>query len=210
MISKLRGKLDSCYEDRVIIDVCGVGYLVYLSAKTIDNLKLIPREEEVTLITEYQLKEDRAELYGFIQEIEKTWFLELNKVQGVGAKLALKILSHFTIDDLAKVLISADTKSLCQVAGVGAKLAGRLASELKDSPKKIGVSININQNETYFNQNKIADNLIANDAVSALENLGYKKINCVQTVADLLKDNPTITLENLITKSLRELSIRRG
>ncbi len=201
MIGKLRGFIDSISDDKCVIDVAGVGYVVFLSHKTASFLRQFPREKEISLIIETLVKEDAIELYGFFSEVEKIWFLELTKVQGVGAKMGQKILSALTIEDLAKALISSDIKSFSQISGIGPKLASRLTTELKDSPKKLGIEYS-----APLNSQKIPDNQIASDALSALENLGYKKHNILQVINFLLEENSKITLENLITSSLRELS----
>jgi Holliday junction DNA helicase RuvA len=201
MIGKLRGFIDSIFDDKCVIDVAGVGYVVFLSHKTASFLRQFPREKEISLIIETLVKEDAIELYGFFSEVEKIWFLELTKVQGVGAKMGQKILSALAIEDLAKALISSDIKSFSQISGIGPKLASRLTTELKDSPKKLGIEYS-----TPLNSQKIPDNQIASDALSALENLGYKKHNILQVINFLLEENSKITLENLITSSLRELS----
>ncbi len=201
MIGKLRGFIDSISDDKGVIDVAGVGYVVFLSQKTANFLRQFPREKAISLIIETVVKEDAIELYGFASEVEKVWFLELTKVQGVGAKMGQKILSALTIEDLAKALISSDIKSFSQISGIGPKLASRLTTELKDSPKKLGIEFTIPANSP-----KIPDNQIATDALSALENRGYKKHNILQVINFLLEENSKITLENLITSSLRELS----
>lgn len=205
MIGKLRGIIDSITEDKCIIDVSGVGYLVFVSNKTAALLKQIPKDKEVSLIIETAVKEDAIELYGFASEIEKIWFLELTKVQGVGNKMGQKILSAFEISDLAKALISSDVKAFSQISGIGPKLATRLATELKDSPKKLGIDIGFDFKKSE-NTKEISGNKIATDAISALENLGYKKHDCLRVINFLIDQKPDVTLENLITSSLRELS----
>lgn len=205
MIGKLRGFIDSINEDKCVIDVNGVGYVVFLSQKTASFLKQLPREKEVSLIIETVVKEDAIDLYGFAAEIEKIWFLELTKVQGVGAKMGQKILSALSIEELAKALISSDQKTFSKISGIGPKLASRLTTELKDSPKKLGIDVSFGPIGSA-NFDKISDNQIAIDALSALENLGYKKHDCLRVIDFLMKDNSKITLENLITSSLRELS----
>lgn len=204
MIAKLFGILDSIYDDKCIINVNGVGYLVFLSSKTANSLKQIEAQKPISLIIETAVKEDAIELYGFVSESEKTWFLELTKVQGVGNKMGQKILSHFSIDDLAKAIIAKDIKAFSQVSGVGAKLASRLVVELKDAPKKLG--INDFKFDEIAKNNNLSSSEIAIDALSALENLGYKKHDCLKIINLALKENANITLENLITFSLRNLS----
>jgi len=208
MIGKLRGKIDSITQDKCIIDVGGVGYLVSISNKTTDFLKQLPKEKEVSLIIETLVKEDAIELYGFAQEIERIWFLELTKVQGVGNKVGLKILSFFTISQIAKALVQGDEKSFGKISGIGPKLASRIVTELKDSPKKLGVDVGFDV-EQSVDVSQIDDSQIVNDALSALENLGYRKNDCLKVINLFVSDNAAITLENLITCSLRELSKRK-
>jgi Holliday junction DNA helicase RuvA len=209
MISKLRGFIDFIAEDKCIIDVNGVGYLVFLSSKTAAFLKQFPREKEISLTIETVIKEDAIELYGFGAEIEKTWFLELTKVQGVGAKMGQKILGFFSIEELAKALISSDEKAFSKIPGIGPKLASRITTELKDSPKKLGITTGIDfgfEIKSTADFNNISSTQLTHDALSALENLGYRKHDCLRVIDFLSKNNSEITLENLITSSLRELS----
>lgn len=205
MIGKLRGFIDSITEDKCIIDVGGVGYVVFLSNKTADFLKQTSREKEISLIIETVVKEDAIELYGFAGEIEKIWFSELIKVQGVGNKVALKILGYFAIQDLAKALIQGDEKSFSKISGIGPKLASRIVTELKDSPKKLGIDVGFESNHKIELQ-EISGSQIAIDALSALENLGYKKHDSLRVINFLIAENSKVTLENLITSALRELS----
>ena len=102
MIGKLRGNIDQINDDRCILDVNGVGYLVFISHKTAQFFRQNQTNLAITLVIETIVKEDAIELYGFVHEIEKIWFLELMKVQGVGAKMAQKILSALTIEELLK------------------------------------------------------------------------------------------------------------
>lgn len=211
MIGKISGIVDEIGEDFAIIDVMGIGLIIFCSTKTLAEIKLIKNSQshdsiKISLITETIIKEGSIELYGFLRKIEKIWFLELHKVQGVGAKMALKILSSFSIEELAQCLISGDIKSFLKISGIGTKLANRLVTELKDSPKKLGIdlsSFNLDDKNIEFLNNHQE---ISNDAVSALENLGYRKLDCLKIINLIIKNNPEITLESLITNSLRELS----
>ena len=211
MIGKISGIIDEIGEDFAIIDVMGIGLIIFCSTKTLAEIKLIKNSQsldsiKISLITETIIKEGSIELYGFLRKIEKIWFLELHKVQGVGAKMALKILSSFSIEELAQCLISGDVKSFLKISGIGTKLANRLVTELKDSPKKLGIdlsSFNLDDKNIEFLNNHQE---ISNDAVSALENLGYRKLDCLKIINLIIKNNPEITLESLITNSLRELS----
>ena len=208
MIGKLTGKIDKIEDDHCIIDVNGIGYIDFLSQKTAQSLRQFDKSQIVSLIIESKVKEDAIELFGFVSEIEKIWFIELMKVQGVGAKMGQKILSALSIQELAKALISNDQKTFSKISGIGPKLASRLTTELKNSPQKLGIDlanfeISNNENNNYFSSQ------IAQDALSALENLGYKKHDCLKTIDYILSDNQATTLENLITSSLRELAKKK-
>ncbi len=208
MIGKLRGNIDQVNDDRCILDVNGVGYLVFISHKTAQFFRQNQTNLGISLVIETIVKEDAIELYGFVHEIEKIWFLELMKVQGVGAKMAQKILSALTIEELAKALTVSDIKSFNNISGIGPKMASRLTTELKESAKKLGINVSLDFNENLTNQN-FSSNQIISDAVSALENLGYKKHDCLKIINYVFSQDEKITLENLITQSLRELSKKK-
>jgi Holliday junction DNA helicase RuvA len=208
MIGKLRGNIDQVNDDRCILDVNGVGYLVFISHKTAQFFRQNQTNLAITLVIETIVKEDAIELYGFVHEIEKIWFLELMKVQGVGAKMAQKILSALTIEELAKALTVGDIKSFNNISGIGPKMASRLTTELKESAKKLGINISLDFNEN-LNSQSFSSNQIISDAVSALENLGYKKHDCLKIINYVFSQDEKITLENLITQSLRELSKKK-
>jgi Holliday junction DNA helicase RuvA len=208
MIGKLRGNIDQINDDRCIIDVNGVGYLVFISNKTAQFFRQNQSNQGISLVIETIVKEDAIELYGFFHEIEKIWFLELMKVQGVGAKMAQKILSALTIEELAKALTVGDLKSFNNISGIGPKMASRLTTELKESAKKLGVNVSLDFNENLTSQS-FSSNQIIGDAVSALENLGYKKHDCLKIINYVFSQDEKITLENLITQSLRELSKKK-
>ena len=209
MIGKLRGLIDKIFDDKCLIDVNGVFYVVFISNKTAQGLRNQDKQSPLLLVIETIVKEDAIELYGFINECEKVWFLELMKVQGVGAKMAQKILSAMTIEELAKSLSVADTKSFNNISGIGPKLASRLTTELKDSAKKLGILIDVEINYDYQSGELVSSEPITQDAVSALENLGYKKHDCLKIVNHIFTKNQQVTLENLITQSLRELSKKK-
>ena len=208
MIGKLRGNIDQINDDRCIIDVHGVGYLVFISNKTAQFFRQNQSNQGISLVIETIVKEDAIELYGFFHEIEKIWFLELMKVQGVGAKMAQKILSALTIEELAKALTVGDLKSFNNISGIGPKMASRLTTELKESAKKLGINVSLDFNENLTSQS-FSSNQIIGDAVSALENLGYKKHDCLKIINYVFSQDEKITLENLITQSLRELSKKK-
>lgn len=204
MIGKLKGKIDSIYDDHLILDVNGVGYNVYAASKTIGTMQA-KKDQDVTLLIETIVREDSITLYGFVSEIEKTWFNELCKVSGVGSKVALKILGTMAIDDIVLALNSGDKDLFSKVPGIGPKLALRIVSELKDSAKKIVGEFIISSNKSEKTTADINNKILA-DAISALENLGYKRSEIYPIASKQASQNPDITLETLITNSLRLIS----
>lgn len=206
MIGKLSGIAEIIADDKCIIDNNGVGYIAYISGKTADFIRKLPKEEKISLIIETVVKQDAIELYGFSSQIEKSWFSELTKVQGVGARMAQKVLGSYEVKEICQALLSKDIKFFTNVSGIGPKVATRIVNELKDSPKKIGGDFDIENlmEQNIANQN--LDSKVVDDAISALENLGYKKHQSIKIVQNLLNQNPKSTIENLITNSLRELS----
>ena len=145
MIAKLRGLVDTIGEDYCIIDVNGVGYLVYASAKTLGKLAL---NSTASLMIETVVREDSISLFGFVDALEKEWFNTLTKVQGVGAKVCLSIMSVLTPNQLAQAVAAQDKSSFARANGVGPKLAARIVTELKDkivSVPMANISKDINQ-----------------------------------------------------------------
>lgn len=136
MIAKLTGRLDSSGAGHAVIDVGGVGYLVEASARTLDALGAVGGE--VTIHTEMLVGEDFLRLLGFARAEERDWFRLLTSVQGVGAKVALAILSALEVADLQRALASGDSAMIARANGVGPKLAQRIAHELKDKAGGLG------------------------------------------------------------------------
>jgi len=136
MIAKLTGRLDSSGAGHAVIDVGGVGYLVEASARTLDALG--PVGGDVTIHTEMLVGEDFLRLLGFAKAEERDWFRLLTSVQGVGAKVALAILSALEIGDLQRALASSDSAMIARANGVGPKLAQRITHELKDKAGALG------------------------------------------------------------------------
>jgi Holliday junction DNA helicase RuvA len=166
MIARLKGLVDQIGEDWAVIDVGGVGYLVYCSSRTLSRLPRVG--EAVALYIETHVREDHIHLYGFFEEAERAWFRLLQTVQGVGSKVALAILSTLTATDLANAISSGDKAMLSRPSGVGPKLAVRLATELKD---KVGTIAPAGS----FTPALVTATVGLEDAVSALVNLGYRR-----------------------------------
>ena len=200
MIAKLTGVLDSIGEDRIIIDVGGVGYLAYCSGRTLRALPAVGGS--VALAIETHVREDHIHLYGFIDAAERDWFGLLTAVQGVGARVALAILTVLEPDVIIDAVIAQDKAAFTQAAGVGPKLAARLVAELKD---RVGELVVVRP--VQFATEAVADGAgpVA-DAVSALVNLGYRRVEAygaVSQVASRLGADSGI--ETLITAGLKEL-----
>ncbi|HEV2597091.1 Holliday junction branch migration protein RuvA [Sphingopyxis sp.] len=165
MIAKLTGRLDSSGAGHAVIDVGGVGYLVEASARTLDALGAVGGD--VTIHTEMLVGEDFLRLLGFAKAEERDWFRLLTSVQGVGAKVALAILSALEIGDLQRALASGDSAMIARANGVGPKLAQRITHELKDKAGALG-------GIAGSGPSLAATAGPLGDAVTALTGLGFK------------------------------------
>lgn len=209
MIGKLTGKVDASAEDHCILDVNGVGYFVYASAKT---LGLLPQPGGlVSLLIETHVREDHIHLYGFATEAERQWFRTLTTVQGVGVKMGLAILGVFTPDQLLTAIAAQDKKALTAVSGVGPKLAERVVTELKNQAVKLagaGFSIAAPHAGAPAPKGKkpAAAPSMTEDALSALVHLGYSRTDAFTVVMRVQSSEPGASLDTLIRASLKELA----
>lgn len=215
MIGKLTGTVDDLREDSLILDVRGVGYLVFASKPTL--VSLTPSSSPISLYIETIVKEDSLTLYGFPTPLEQTWFRLLQTVQGVGARLALTLLSHFTPPTLYQIIVQENKKNLTEADGVGPKLALRLITELKDrlfkSPDLKGdgdfLAFEINSQMPSSSLHSL--NALERDALSALENLGYRKESALKAVQEAYRVTvPPQDLKELIRVCLKHLSASKG
>ncbi|MBB4633547.1 Holliday junction branch migration protein RuvA [Sphingosinicella soli] len=182
MIAKLKGLLDTVNADGAVIDVNGVGYLVSASTKTLASLG--GAGAAVMLHIETHVREDAIQLFGFTSERERDWFRLLQTVQGVGAKVALAILSVLSTDELHAAIANRDKTMVGRASGVGPKLAERIVNELKDKAGGIaGVTIPVGG----FAPAAPAGGL-ASDALSALANLGYKPAEANRVVTAAIEE----------------------
>ena len=197
MIGKLKGQIESIYDDHFIIDVNGVGYLVYCSGKTLSKLSLGEHSE---LLIETHVREDHIHLYGFYNLEEKSTFSILQSVKGVGTRMALAILSHLTPDEIALALSAEDKTSFNAVSGVGKKLAERIITELKD--KFIATSGIVISNSA--SRGTISPKAtIAGDAIAALVSLGINKLDAQNRVNIVLTNDPESSINDLIRLALK-------
>jgi Holliday junction DNA helicase RuvA len=208
MIGKLSGIIDSFGEDRLILDVQDVGYVVFASRRTLSRIG--QTGDPACLLIETVVREDAINLYGFIDAAEKNWFKILTGVQGVGSKVALAILGICPVEQLAVIIASQDKAMLTRADGVGPKLATRILTELKDVTGKIGMGLEkpvMSGMSSGAAANQEPD--INNDAVSALVNLGYGRAESFTAVAHARQkagDNDKDNIQTLIRLALKELA----
>ncbi len=198
MIAKLRGRLDALGEGHAVIDVGGVGYLVFASSRTLAALG--PAGGDVTLHTEMLVAQDLIRLVGFGSAAERDWFRLLTGVQGVGSKVALAILSALPADELGRAIAAGDHRIVAQAQGVGPKLAQRIVNELRDKAGGVAPAAG-----------GPAPAVIAGghgqDAVSALLNLGFRPIEAREAVAAAQQElGDAASLDQLVRAALKRLT----
>jgi Holliday junction DNA helicase RuvA len=203
MIAKLTGVVDSIGEDWAVIDVGGVGYMVFCSGRTLRALG--GAGAQATLSIETHVREDHIHLYGFAEPAERDWFRLLTTVQGVGAKVGIAILSALAPDQLSAAIVAQDKAAVSTAQGVGAKLAARIVSELRDKVSAMAVLQPFPVNGAK-NGKAAPENGAAQDAVSALVNLGYRRTEAFGAVSSAAtRLGEAATVETLITAGLKEL-----
>lgn len=204
MIARLRGMLDAVRSDSIVLDVNGVGYLVYCTSKSL--LSLPPLGTPLSLHIETQVREDAITLYGFAQEIEREWFRLLITVQGVGARVALAILGILGAEGAARAVALQDKAAFARTPGVGPKLAARIANELKDKAPRQWTEYAAQRTEDGKSVISPLSSEFA-DALSALVNLGYKESETAAVLARVrLELGADASVAALIRNGLRELS----
>lgn len=207
MIGKLTGKVDSVAEDHCILDVGGVGYLVFASGRT---LAALPQTGGMmSLLTETHVREDHIHLYGFANEAERQWFRTLTTVQGVGVKVALAIQSVLSPEQILTAIAAQDKKAFTAVSGVGPKLGERIVTELKSQASKmtgLGFSMPAATGTAPKKGKAAAAPSAVEDALSALVHLGYNRSDAFSVVMRIQSSEPSASLDTLIRASLKELA----
>ena len=219
MIGRISGILDYVSADHILVDVGGVGYIVYVTQSTISNLPNLG--DIISLFTELVVKEDLLQLVGFITPVEREWYKLLTSVQGVGSKAALALLGQIPIQNISRAILLEDSTTITSAQGIGPKIAKRLVVELKGKvpnmikfENKSGISLkngtkelikkNYEINDQNFSQNNISQKEI--DAISALMNLGYSQLNASQVIAKIIDaSNEELDVEDIIRLSLKTL-----
>ena len=199
MIAKLTGLLDSVGDGWLVVETGGVGYLVRCSARTLREVGA--PGGTISLLIDTHVREDHIHLYGFSLPEERTWFRLLQTVQGVGARMALGVLDALSTDELVDAILAQDAAMLTRANGVGPKLAKRLAAELKD---RIG---DIAPAPLAGVAAASAAGDPAGDAVSALVNLGYRRVEAFAAVSRARQSlGAAVEVGALIRESLKELA----
>jgi Holliday junction DNA helicase RuvA len=200
MIASLAGIVEQLGAESVVVDVGGVGYLVFAASRTLARLPA--RGEPIRLLIETHVREDHIHLYGFADEAERGWFRLLTTVQGVGAKTALAVLSALAPDALTTAVMAQDKAALTQAGGVGRKLAQRIVMELRDKLGDVVLGPAVAADDAAS-----AGSAVAGDAVSALVNLGYARTDAFTAVSAAARAlGREARLDALLKASLKELA----
>lgn len=198
MIGKLKGTIDEINTDYIILDVSGVGYKVYLSTST---LMALTHGSHSSFNIEMYVREDQMLLYGFNSKLEQKWFNLLQTVQGVGAKVALAILSTLDPDRLFHAIISDDQRTIKSIVGIGPKLAARIVNELKSHQELSGTATTM----TITNASSSGSGIF-NDALNALASLGFARSEVVKVVSEVTQANDNLPLEDIIKLALAKMA----
>lgn len=193
MITLIKGRLVEKSPTEVVVDCNGVGYMLHISLNTFSDL---PEDENVLLYTHLSIREDAHTLYGFSKKIEREIFKLLISVSGVGPSTARTMLSSMNSQEIQHAIASDNVKLIQSVKGIGAKTAQRVILDLKDKILK-----------TYAIDDISApiDNTFKEEALSALEVLGFQKKQSEKVVNAILTENPDATVENIIKLALKKL-----
>lgn len=199
MVNSISGKL--VFKDPTVANVEVGGFVFNISISLASYEKLPEVNDNISLLTHLHVKEDILELYGFADETERSLFLNLNKINGIGPRSAMNILSGTTPVEFKQKIIDGDVKSLTIIPGIGAKTAKRIIVELKEV---FSVDSNLSDNLGFENKK---ENFVIRDAQSALKSLGYKENQISKAISQLQKDsNMPDKLEDVIRKILKELN----
>ncbi len=193
MITQIRGRLVEKNPTYVVVDCSGVGYLLHISLNTFSSL---PEEEAVKLYTHLSIREDAHTLYGFVSKTEREVFKLLISVSGVGPSTARTMLSSMTAEDVQQAIASDNVAVIQSVKGIGAKTAQRVIVDLKDKILKTFDIDEVSISESNTNKD---------EALSALEVLGFSRKQSEKVVSAILKESPESTVELLIKRALKNL-----
>ena len=193
MITHLQGKLVGKTPTEVIIDCNGVGYHVNISLHT---YSLLPSSDAIKLFTYLQIKEDSHTLFGFVEKSEREIFKMLLSVSGIGASIARTMLSSLEPKQIIHAIASADVVTIQSIKGIGSKTAQRVILDLKDKVLKLYDLDEVSMSQSNTNKD---------EALSALEVLGFIRKSAERVVEKIVKENPDATVENIIKLALKNL-----
>ena len=210
MIGRIKGQLIEKKNDRVVIDVHGIGYVIYVTEKTARSLSLGNEARDISLFTELLVKEDLLQLIGFLTQTEKDWFNLLRSVQGIGAKVALTILNTLDANELLRAIRMKNELAFSSVSGIGSRMAQRLVVELSGRKDlailedEAVIEIRDENNEQTLNIIKRKE--IQQDALSALQNLGFKSVEAKSAIDKILAEDHINDASELVKEALRSLA----
>ena len=193
MITQIKGKLIEKSPTSLVIDCNGIGYEINISLNTFSQ---IPDGESIKLFTHLQVKEDAHILFGFHTLIERSMFRLLISVSGIGTSIARTMLSSLKPEQIQRAIVNEDLQKIKGIKGIGLKTAQRVLIELKDKVKLLNGNDEIPSLES---------NTIKDEALSALEVLGYSRRSSENVIGNLIQSNPDSSLEELIKDALNKL-----
>ena len=210
MIGRIKGQLIEKKSDNVVIDVHGIGYVVYVTEKTARSLTLDNQSGDISLYSELIVKEDLLQLVGFLTQTEKDWFNLLRSVQGIGAKVALTILNTLDTDELLRAIRVKNELAFSSVSGIGSRMAQRLVVEL--SGRKDLIALEDEETGEIKDESSgqtigiIKRKEIQQDALSALQNLGFKPAEAKSAIDKILTLKDLNDASLLVKEALRSLA----
>ena len=210
MIGRIKGQLIEKKSDNVVIDVHGIGYVVYVTEKTARSLTLDNQSGDISLYSELIVKEDLLQLVGFLTQTEKDWFNLLRSVQGIGAKVALTILNTLDTDELLGAIRVKNELAFSSVSGIGSRMAQRLVVELSGRKDLIALEDEetgeIKDESSEQTIGIIKRKEIQQDALSALQNLGFKPAEAKSAIDKILTLKDLNDASLLVKEALRSLA----
>ena len=210
MIGRIKGQLIEKKSDNVVIDVHGIGYVVYVTEKTARSLTLDNQSGSISLYSELIVKEDLLQLVGFLTQTEKDWFNLLRSVQGIGAKVALTILNTLDTDELLRAIRVKNELAFSSVSGIGSRMAQRLVVELSGRKDLIALEDEetgeIKDESSEQTIGIIKRKEIQQDALSALQNLGFKPAEAKSAIDKILTLKDLNDASLLVKEALRSLA----
>ena len=196
MITHLRGNITELNPTNIVIDCNGIGYYLNISLNTFSKIDK-DKTSAYTILTHLHVREDAHTLYGFCDQEERKIFLMLLSVSGIGASTAMMILSSLSSNEIRMAILKEDIVTLKSIKGIGMKSAQRIIIDLKDKMNDLKLS----QTDLVFND----DNIIRNEALSALETLGFSVKDINKVLDNILSENSDASVEQLIKMSLKRL-----